>query len=155
MNFSAPNILDIFMLESRFKDGEFPEYIGFEMKSVNIDVNSEIFVMLDDMQAQAAKSQTPEDPFLIERMDALGCGDIEKFGANEFSAMGYNPLNLDIALNMAFEQDAKQVNVGMSIKDRDLYNANFTVQTGFDPNQMKSAGLQPFEPEISKNKNRV
>ncbi|HHI93586.1 MAG TPA: hypothetical protein ENK04_08760 [Gammaproteobacteria bacterium] len=150
MNFSAPNILDIFLLESRFKDREFPEYIGFEMKSVNIDVNSEIFVMLDDMRAQAAESQTPEDPLLIERLDALGCGDIEKFGINEFSAMGYNPLNLDIALNMAFEQDSKQVNVGMSIKDRDLYSTNFTVQTGFDPNQMKSAGLQPFEPEISR-----
>ncbi|NOX91211.1 MAG: hypothetical protein GXP18_01815 [Gammaproteobacteria bacterium] len=152
MNLSAPDIFDIFMLGSRFENGEFPEYIGFEMKSMNIDVDSEIFVMLADMQAQAAEPQTLEDPLLIERMDALGCGDIEKFGTNEFSEMGYNPLNLDIAVDMEFEKALRQIKVGMRIKDRDLYSVNVTVQTGFDLNQLKSTGLQPVEPEISKMK---
>ncbi len=150
INFSAPNILDIFMLGSRFKDREFPEYIGFEMKNVNIDVDSEIFVILDDMQAQSIESQTLEDPLLIERMDALGCGDVKKFGINEFSAMGYNLLNLSVAVNVKFEQKSGQMNVEVRIKDSDLYSIGFTIQTRLDLNQMKSAGLQSAEPEISK-----
>lgn len=148
INFSAPNILDIFMLGSRIKDGEFPEYVGFEMKNANIDIDSEIFVMLGDMQAQSIESETSEEPLLIERMDALGCGDIKKFGINEFSAMGYNLLNLSVA--MKFEQKSGQMNVEMRIKDSDLYSAGLIVQTRLDLNQMKSAGLQPTEPEISK-----
>ncbi len=150
MSFSAPDIFDVFMLGSRLKDEAFLEYIGFEMKSVNIDVDSEIFVMLDDMQAQSIASQTPEDPLLIGRMDALGCGDVEKFGINEFSAMGYNPLNLDVVVNVKFEQEAGQVSVEVRIRDNDLYSLSFTIQTRLDLNQMKSAGLQPAEPEISK-----
>jgi len=152
MNLSALTIFDVFMLGSRFKDGELPEYIGFEMKNVNIDVDSEIFAMLDNMQAQAAESQTSEDPLLIERMDALACGDVEKFGINEFSAMGYNPLNLDVAVKVEFEKASGQAKIDMRIKDRDLYSVNFTMQTGFDLHQIKSAGLQPVEPEISEMK---
>jgi len=149
ISFSAPGIFDILMLDSRFKNGVFPEYISFEMKGVNIDIDSEVFMMMADMQVQEEESQ---NPFLIERLDALGCGDIEKFGINDFSAMGYNLLNLDISLNMALEQDTKQVKFVMHIKDSNLYSIDFTVQTGLDLNQLKSVGLQPIEPEISEMK---
>lgn len=150
MSFSVPSIFDIYGLGSRFKDEGFPEYIGFEMKKVNVDLDSEIFLMLDDMKEQGAELQASGNPFLIERLDTLGCGNIEKFDVNDLSAMGYNPLNLDIAVNLAFKKIEEQVNVDVNVTDSDLYSVKFSLQAGFDLNQLMSASLQFVEPEISK-----
>ena len=149
MTISAPNILDIIFIGRNAKNKEFPEYAALEFKKVGIDLNSKIFAMLGNMQAQAAMQQPQSAPLLVERIDALGCGDVVRFGRKEFIDMGYNPLELDVTFNMEFRKVAREMKINMSFKDRDLYDLRLAMQFPFDSDKIKS-GAAASEQEISR-----
>ena len=142
ISFSAPTILDLLFLSKSFNDKEIPEHVGVKIKKLRVNLNSEVFSMIESM------SQPQGAPSLVERIDALGCGDVGKFGRSDFVAMGYNPIVLDLAMNMDFKKDTKEMKVDLRLKDHNLYDLKLALQFLVDPGQLKS-GSAASEQAIS------
>ena len=76
MSIRSESIFDFVNPEQRFKDGKFPKHVGWEVKGLNLDLDSTIFQMISDSQSRAEQGQSSSKATLFERADALGCGDL-------------------------------------------------------------------------------
>jgi len=150
LTISAPNILDIIFIGRNAKNKEFPEYAVLEIKKVGIDLNSKIFAMVGNMQAQASMQQPQSAPMLIERIDSLGCGDVVQFGRKEFIDMGYDRIELDLTMKMDYQKAARKMKLDIRFKDRNFYDVSMALQLPFDPDQLKSGATATAEQSFSK-----
>lgn len=145
LSFTAGNLLELFTLSQQLQEKKLPTHLGLEVQKLSLDLDSEMFSMLAQMQNQGGLQRKPT---VIERMDAMACGSIESFGIKELSDMGYNHMVLDIKMDMGYQEERKLMNIAMQFKDRALYSANFKSSFRFDIPEIVAAG-RSYEPEIS------
>lgn len=149
LGFSAGSLIELWKLADRLKEKKLPEHLGLEMKKIKVDLNSELFSMLGQMQGQAQQGNLQSKPFLFERMDAVGCGNVEGFGIEELTAMGYSYMEVDVAVGVGFQEEQQRMNLSMHMKDRDLYSVDISSSFHFDMAEVLAAGGRAYEPAIA------
>jgi len=145
MGFSAGNLLELLTMSKQLQQKKLPTHIGLEMEKFKIDLNSELFSMLAQMQKQTSQQSNPT---VIERGDAIACGSIEDFGIKELTDMGYNQMVLDIEMNIDYQENLKRMAIATQVKDRDFYSAKFQTSFRFDIPEIVAAG-RSYQPVIS------
>jgi len=145
MSLSSESIFDFIDVGKRFNNGDFPKQMGWEAQKLKLDLDSKIFRLMSDFQQQAESTQPAGDGFLFERLDALGCGTIGSFGLDEFIDMGYNQLELDLAMEMKYFEISRQMQISLHMKDRDLYRADFDVRFALDIDKIKAGTMETNE----------
>lgn len=151
MSLRSESIFDFVNPEERFKNGKFPKQVGWEIQKLKLDLDSKIFHLLSDFQAraQAQNTQVKNQNFLFERLDALGCGNIETFTLADFIDMGYRHLELDVAMDISYLEISRQMQIALRMKDRDLYSADADMKFAFDIEKIKAGVKPPAEPAIT------
>lgn len=146
ISFTAANIIELITLDNNLKQKQLPEYMAWDFRQVAIDFNSEVFGMMG--QAQAAASESRE-PLLIEKIDAIGCGEISNIGLDEIIAMGYNKAVMDVGLEMRYDNNTRHLQLDIQLKDRDLVKIDVDMGIKLDPELFISAGSEPVKPSVS------
>jgi len=145
LGFSAGSLPELFNLGQQIKEKKIPTHLSLEMEKVSLDLNSELFSMLRQMQAQGSLQRKPT---VMERMDAIACGNIEDFGIKELTDMGYSEMLLDIKMNLDYDEALNRMSSATQIKDSDLYSANIQTAFRFSIPEIIAAGRR-YEPDIS------
>jgi hypothetical protein len=151
MSLRSESIFDFVNPEERFRNGKFPKQVGWEIQKLKLDLDSKIFHLLSDFQAraQAQNTQAKNQNFLFERLDALGCGDLETFTLADFIDMGYRHLELDVAMDISYLDISRQMQIALRLRDRDLYTADADMKFAFDIEKIKAGVKPPAEPAIT------
>lgn len=145
MSLSSESIFDFIDVGDRFNRQDFPKQVSANIQKLNLDLSSKIFQLMSDFQQQAESTQPADDGFLLERLDALGCGDVERFGLDEFIEMGYDQVELDLVMGMKYNDASQQMQINVQMKDRDLYRADFDVSFALDIDKVKAGTMDANE----------
>ena len=138
---SAPHIGYFIGAGDNVKNGEFPENLGMQIHRMQIDIDSELFTMLEQMQQQAAMAQTDETDMWIASQDALGCGDISTFTISDYRDMGLANIVADASVNMTYDEQSKRTLIKVDTHTDNLYDIGVDFDFNVAPQAMGSAVL--------------
>ncbi len=108
------------------QDGKLPEEMGINFSNIQLNLDGKFFSMLEQMVEQAAEQPTPADA-LISQLDALGCGDIDKFQLVDYRLMGMRRVNTDFNIRLHYNKIAEIFSVEIDANVRDIYQANMSM----------------------------
>lgn len=149
LRFTLPQIVDFFTANEKLGRGELPESLRLSLSKVTVDLDSQSVQALAQMQEQMAQQQTERPPLLLERIEALGCGDIDNFGRKELVAMGYRTVVADLDLAVKFDEASNRFAVDMELKDRDLLRMTVTLGFVLNPAHLDAAAKGAAAPLIT------
>lgn len=104
LRFSAPNILYFISANKNLERGELPENLGMRLDRVHLDINSEIFSMLDQMPRQGEATDAG-GMRILSNLEAYGCGDIDAFTLDDYRKMGIDAIVMNIGVNLGYDKE--------------------------------------------------
>lgn len=108
------------------QDGKLPEEMGINFSNIQLNLDGKFFSMLEQMVEQTAEQPTPADA-LISQLDALGCGDIDKFQLVDYRLMGMRRVNTDFNIRLHYNKIAEIFGVEIDANVRGIYQANMSM----------------------------
>lgn len=133
LRLSAPHIGYFMQADTAFKKGSLPEMLGVSIQRIHVDLSSEIFSMMEQMQQQAAAQQGTAHASVLDNIDSLGCGENHTLTLADYRDMGIGNIVADASFNLEFDKSTNRATIHAYIKADKLYTIN--LQTGFDANQ--------------------
>lgn len=130
----APDLWFYFTGARQMAEGGIPENLALELQGVGLDMDSELFRLLTQMQ-QMEPAQPSAFPF--EQLDALGCGEQDSWGPDDYVRAGLSRINLDLALRMQHDPVAQTMAVSMNVADPALYRLDFSLNLGVSSNRLQ------------------
>ncbi len=146
---SAPHIGYFIGAGDNVKKGQPFENIGIQINRLHIDMDSELFTMLEQMQQQAALAQTNETDMWLTSLDALGCGDISSFSRSDYLNMGFANIDTDASINMAYDEQSKRTLIKVDTHTDNLYDIGMDLDFNVMPQAMGSAMLANSIPKMT------
>lgn len=130
---SVPHIGHFLLARINLSDGKPPEKLGMQITGLELDVDSELFDMLEQMQQAGGKAQSVS-------LDALGCGDLTGFSITDMRRMGLGTTISDISINSAYDDPSRRMLMDISAKSRGLVDLQARVEM-----QKPSLGMGPTD----------
>ena len=146
---SAPHIGYFIGAGDNVKKGQPPENLAMQIRRMHIDMDSELFTMLEQMQQQAALAQTNETDMWLTSLDALGCGDISSFAISDYLEMGFANIVADASINMAYDEQSKRTLIKVETHTDNLYDIGIGLDFNVTPQTMGSALLANSIPKTT------
>ncbi len=111
-----------FLLSGKaMQEGTLPENMDIGLSNIQVNLDGKFISMLEQMSVQAeAQPEQVASPFL--NLDALGCGEIEKFQLVDYRLMGIKRVNADINLHLSFNKITDILGVQIDAKTRGVYD---------------------------------
>lgn len=111
-----------FLLSGKaIQDGALPENMDINLSNIQVNLNGKFITMLEQMAAQAEEQpEQASSPFL--NLDALGCGDIEKFQLVDYRLMGMKRVNADVNLHLNFNKITELFGIQIDANTRGVYD---------------------------------
>jgi hypothetical protein len=85
------------------QDGMLPEQVDVNLRNIQVNLDGKFISMLGQMAEQAAE-QPEQSPIPFANIDALGCGDIERFQLVDYRLMGMRRINADLDLHLSYDK---------------------------------------------------
>jgi len=149
MSIRAESIFDFVNVGKRFRKGDFPKQASWKVQKLVLDLDSNVFSMISQYGEQAAANQPQHDAYLFERLDALGCGDVDTFGLTEIIDMGYTRMELDITLGMEYRDISHILKLILHVEDREMYRADAEIAFALDMDRIRAGAIDSGEPEVA------
>lgn len=143
---SAPDILYFLSAAYRLHERKMPERFGVAFEKIRVDLNGQLIRMMSQMQQQAPAQRRPS---VLERLDALGCGEVGSFGLDDVIRMGYDEVVLDLAMNMKYEETSNRFTIDMDVRDRDIYRVTASMDFDMDLNSLQVNPAAAPQPNIT------
>ncbi len=124
---SAPHLLSLLLLENRLDEGEMPEHLSVSLQRLQIDLDSQLVNLLDEMEP-AAVSGNLQSGASLANLDALGCGDREHFAVKDLLAMGIRRVALDWKAELSHEPGSGVTTVDLQMADPGLFRVDLNMQ---------------------------
>ncbi len=135
----APHIGYFLSADSSLKSGELPERLELALQHIHLDIDSQLFSMLEQLQGAAAVTQADSMTSLLTSPDALGCGDRDMFTIDDYRRMGFGQMVADIALSSEYDKKANRTSFRINTAVDRLYDADINLE--FD-GSLKARGKQ-------------
>lgn len=136
---SAPHAGYFISAGNNLEKGELPENLAMQIKRLHIDINSELFTLLEQMQQQAALAQPDETGMWLASLDTLGCGDLTTFTINDYRTMGLGNIIADANISMAYNDKQGNTRIKVDTHVDKLYDIGFSLDFDLTPQSMSSA----------------
>lgn len=138
----APNLL-FFLAGSRQLDaGRIPRTLGLELQGVEIDLESEIFRLLAQMQQQTQQGRGAG--LSLEHLDALGCGELGSWGPNDYLRAGLTRMSIDLSMRMNYEKSERRIVVSLTMSDPELYRLDSALYFNAPSDRLQDVRLDEF-----------
>lgn len=108
------------------QDGKLPERMGINFSNLQFNLDGKFFTMLEQMALQATEQPSEADAALA-KLDALGCGEIEKFQLVDYRLMGMRRINTDLNIQLSFDKIRDIFGVEIDANARGIYQANMAM----------------------------
>lgn len=139
----APDLWFYFTGARQMAQGGIPEKLALELQGVGLDLDSELFRLLAQMQ-QMEPAQPSGFPF--EQLDALGCGEQDSWGTDDYVRAGLSRINLDLALRMQHDPVAQIIAVSLNAADPALYRLDLRLNLNVSSNRLQDVRQDVIPP---------
>lgn len=146
---SAPHLGYFIAAGDKVKKGQPPENLGIQIERIHIDMHSELFTMLEQMQKQAAMAQGDEEDMWLAHLDTLGCGEISTFTISDYQEMGFTTIVADASLNMTYDEQSKRTLITADTHADNLYELGVDLDFNVTPQAMANAALVNNIPKMT------
>lgn len=103
------------------QNGQLPEQLDVNLSNLQINLDGKFISMLEQMAEQAA-DQAGQAPGPLSNIDALGCGDIERFQLVDYRLMGMRRINTDLKLHLGYDKIGDIFNLQIDANTRGIYD---------------------------------
>ncbi len=130
LRFSAPHAGYFIAAGKSIERGEIPKKLGIQISSLQLDINGELFSMLEQMQQMQRQAGDAESGSLdlLSSVDALGCGKISSFTLKDYRRMGMGALNVDVGTHFTYDDALNSARVTANAKAEGLYSMDFSAE---------------------------
>jgi len=144
LRFNVPHIGYFITGGSRLEQGELPEKLGMQLGRMEVDLGSETFTMLEQMQQQFAAMQ-PAGAGALDNLGAVGCGSGEAFTISDYRRMGMGALVMDAAVNLEYDKRLRTARVRVDVDVEGLQQLDVVTEfdTGPELQSAVAAGVIP------------
>lgn len=111
-----------------------PNKLGVEIRHLEIDLNSELMAMLEEIDQQTPQTNTIDVEALLFDMDALGCGNKTSFALEDYRKMGIDVLNLDITGDITYDEVSNKMQIRNNTNANGLYSLDSKFEITMGPN---------------------
>lgn len=115
IQFIAPDLITLLMLDSQLQKNELPESLRLIITGASLDLNGNLMKMIDNPDVE---------PTQLEIFSTLACGDTYRIGTDALSRMGYDRLTSDIILSYQFNARKKTLHYILKNNIRDFTHFN-------------------------------
>lgn len=115
IQFIAPDLFTLLMLDSQLQNNEIPESLRLVIRGASLDLNGNLMGMIDNPDVE---------PTQLEIFSTLACDDTYRIGTDALSRMGYDSLTSDIILSYQFNARKKTLNYILKNNIRDFTHFN-------------------------------
>lgn len=134
---NAPHIGYFMRVGNSIEKRSLPENISLQISRVHLDMESELFTMLE--QSQAAQPQSDDTATLLSSADALGCGDAGAFTLSDYRNMGLGKMVADVTVNVGYDEKVNRTHFTLNTHVDNLYDIDIGVDLNDKPGAMSSA----------------
>lgn len=144
LRFNVPHIGYFITGGNRLEQGELPEKLGMQLGRMEIDLGSETFTMLEQMQQQFAAAQ-PAGSGALDNLGAVGCGSGEAFTISDYRRMGMGELVMDAGVNLEYDKKLRTARVMVNVDIEGLQKLDVVTEfdTGPELQSAVAAGVIP------------
>jgi hypothetical protein len=144
---SFPNILYLINAGRDIEKREMPERMKLSVSDLAVDLNSQIFYSLKQMQMQAKALHKGQQRSPLDDFQALGCGDVQSIGLDELTRMGYQTMDVDLEMEYGYKKLTNDLTMSLLMRSKGMYSANIKAAMKMDPNALVQHRATP--PTIS------
>lgn len=134
------------------QDGKLPEKMEIDFSNIQANLDGKFVTMLEQMAEQTA-DQAEQAPVTFANLDALGCGDIEKFQLVDYRLMGMRRINADLNLHLTYDNIGEIFGVQIDANTRGVYDISmamdFKVPSGKMSGVTKTNTIPPMRLSIN------
>lgn len=135
---NAPHAGYFLQADSRLKSGNIPENLGVSVQRIHVDLNSDLFSMMEQGRKQALAQQQASPSTVLANIDTVGCGDKRALGLADYRKMGVGKVVADARFNIGYDKSSDRATIKSHIKTDNYYTvdfrAGFNTQSGrFNP----------------------
>jgi len=120
----------------RLNEDQLPKDMAVVVRGLHLELDSELFRMMDKVQQQAAPQ--PSSGFQFEKLDALGCGELDSFGLSDYLRAGLREMNLDATARLQYDDVRRQLTAVMQVGDPKLFELDMNVRADVSTDSLKS-----------------
>ena len=136
LRIKAPHFGQLLKLSGVLGENALPENVSLHLKGIHIDLESQIFTVVEQMQAQAASAEPASPSTMMFSPDALGCGGRSRFSVGDYSAMGMGNLVSDISAESWYNPQLHRTNIKIDADFRGLYSVGLNFELDGSLKQM-------------------
>lgn len=154
---SAPHIGYFINTANSVKKGKPPEYLSMQLQRVHFDIGGELFSVVEQARSQpaasesAARAQGRVAGEFIGRLDALGCGEVERFDISELRGMGIGKVVADVGFKLEHNKQINHTLIKGSIRADKLYELEMGLDLAKGPEALSQAVSIDVYPKLSVN----
>lgn len=138
LRLSVPHIGYFLNATNRIEKGKMPENLGMQLNRVEVDLNSELFTMMEQMQQQQAAMGQPQADNFFGSLEALGCGGIDSFSLSDYRAMGIGEVTGDVSVGMRYDDITNITRIEVNANADGLYRTDLSAEMDTDSLEMAS-----------------
>lgn len=154
---TAPHVGYFLRTAIHLKKKQPPEYLSMQLQGVKFDIGGELFDVIDKAQSQpsgptsAAYDQGRAIGEFISSLDALGCGEVERFAISDLRAMGLGAMNADFGLKIEYNKALNRTHMTGNIHIDNIYELEMGVDLAARPDRLSGPVSFSAEPKFSVN----
>ncbi len=118
--------------------GELPERLGMQVEGMRLDLNSEAFAMLEQVQQQQAVAAKPGDLEILADLNAIGCGEIDAFTLEDYRKMGVGIIMADLGIDFVYDKGRNTAIVSANANAAGLHSLNVQTEVVTGPSMSMS-----------------
>ena len=139
LRLSAPNLIDLLLLDWRLRHGQLPEALALSAEQIDLP--------LDGGFLNAPVTPETDSPF--DHLDALGCGSLTRFGGTEWRSMGYSQLLSDLRIGYRYAPRDHRLELQVDSYTGDWTTVNLDIGITTPAEPLNPATLLSFQPRLT------
>ncbi len=147
--FKAPDPLFYLDAEKTLREGEWPEHLALELKSLNVTLDADFLARLEAM-GQSFESPTETAVDTVAGFETLACGDVERFDLATTRAMKYDRLNMDMRVSMDFAPRSQSVRLRSDVTVDGMAQTGFYIDVSLASNVLSVGALVQSQPTLER-----
>ncbi len=127
-----------FLIASKtIQDGTLPDEMDINLRNIQVNLDGKFISMMEQMAEQAAE-QSGQPPVPFSNIDALGCGDIERFQLVDYRLMGMRRINADLNFHLSYDKIGEIFGIQIDAVTRGVYDVNMAMDMKVPSGEMRN-----------------